>query len=91
MNTYKVLSIDAWADGDDSWTWNAWYNLGTVEVDLDSPKDVIIDALIDAGMIDPRTRALANTMHMEDDQYNLVLCDGQTFEPLLAIEYGSAN
>lgn len=28
----SILSIDAWAEGEDGWNWNMWTKLGSVDV-----------------------------------------------------------
>ena len=33
MTMVNVLSIDAWADGEDGWAWNNWHKVGTVDLD----------------------------------------------------------
>lgn len=84
--TYKVLSIDAWADGDDGWTWNMWYNEGTVTLDIDSEDETILEAMVDEGYI---TQLGASLSMVEDDGYNLIICHVVSGRPLFAIEYGS--
>ena len=83
----NILSIDAWRY-DDGWTWNAWYKVGT----FDAPENTL-----------GNTRKLLNYMrtegylsdyskgrvYIDDDQYNMVICDRGTREPLFAIEYGA--
>ncbi|NBT33371.1 MAG: hypothetical protein EBT13_16140 [Rhodobacteraceae bacterium] len=85
IKTFPVLSIDAWTDGDDGWTWNNWYRAGTVDVDINAGTDAILHAMYDAGFI---TRTDGGDV--DDDQYNLVIVDAETREPLFAIEYGAA-
>lgn len=85
LNTFTVLSIDAWADSEGDWTWNNWHTVGTVSVDINAPKAAILQAMHEAGYI---TRVDGGDV--EDDQYNLVIVDDSTREPLFAIEYGSA-
>lgn len=82
---YKVLSIDAWADTEpNSWTWNNWFNAGSVTIpNLDNDL-AVLGAMVDAGYITQVKGA-----DIEDDQYNLVIVDKETREPLFAIEYGS--
>jgi len=82
--TYKVLSIDAWGNADEGYEWNNWFNVGTIEIDINSSESDVMQTMFDAGFI-------TNThgVYVVDDQYNLVICDKQTNEPLLAIEYGS--
>ena len=83
--TFKVLSIDAWAgDEPGSWDWNNWYNVGTVDIDINASKDAILKAMLDQGFI---TQIAGGDI--EDDQYNLVIVDDATREPIFAIEYGS--
>ena len=82
-NMYTLLSIDAWRD-DCGWTWNNWHR---VEADI---------------YIDPKTtnRGLLAFMRrnnwlsdyskgkaaIEDDGYNVVICDRGTGEPIFAFE-----
>lgn len=84
--TYKVLSIDAWADGDDGWTWNAWYNAGAIALDINSEDEAILEAMVDEGYI---TQLGASLSMVEDDGYNLIICHVVSGRPLYAIEYGS--
>ena len=81
--TYQVLSIDAWADSD-SWTWNTWYKAGEITLDIDSPNDEILSLMYQEGFITNPQEG-----DIEDDQYNLVIVDKKTREPIFAIEYGS--
>ena len=32
---YEIREIDAWADGDDGWTWNTSYNVGKISTSGD--------------------------------------------------------
>ena len=82
--TYKVLSIDAWGNSDDGYEWNNWFNVGSIELNINLSESEIMQAMFDAGYITD-----SNGDYVEDDQYNLVICDKKTKEPLLAIEYGS--
>ena len=74
---YKILSIDAWAEGEDSWTWNAWYEIGKIDVDLNSSPETILQNLAEEGFI--RNPHLGD---VEDDQYNLMIVDKETREPI---------
>ena len=88
--TYKVLSIDAWGNKDEGYEWNQWWVIGHVTVDIDAPQAQVIDALIDANILSPLAHDDDSlNVYIEDDQYNLVICDKETDEPLFAIEYGS--
>ena len=86
MNTLQILSIDAWRDGS-GWTWNNWYRVGS------APRDVLT---MNARQLLAFMRAegyLSDTskgrVSVQDDQYNLVITDRGTGQPLFAIEYGS--
>jgi len=83
-NTYKVLSIDAWAEDEASWTWNTWFYAGSIDLDINNPEKDILKAMYEAGYITQTEGG-----DVEDDQYNLVIVDKTTREPLFAIEYGS--
>lgn len=84
LQTFPVLSIDAWGNPDDGYTWNQWFNVGTVDIDINAENGDTIRAMIDAGYLN--AAALEST-DVEDDDYNLVIIDKKTGEPLLAIEY----
>lgn len=84
----NILSIDAWADGEDGWTWNTWYKVGTCPLSTcDLPHLQIISQMINEGYLLPGAEQSAD---VEDDQYNLVIVDRETREPLFALEYGPA-
>ena len=68
--TYKVLSIDAWADGDDGWMWNAWFNVGAIALDINSEDETILEVMVDEGYL---TQLGANLSMVEDDGYNLII------------------
>ena len=81
---YKVLSIDAWGNAADGYEWNNWFNVGIIEIDINSNETIIMQTMFDAGFITDSSGG-----YVDDDQYNLVICDKKTNEPLFAIEYGS--
>jgi hypothetical protein len=86
IQTFPVLSIDAWGNPDDGYYWNQWFNVGTIDIDINAENRDTICAMIDAGYLKPASIDLAA---VEDDDYNLVIVDKKTGEPLFAIEYGS--
>ena len=86
MQTYKVLSIDAWGNADDGFEWNQWFNAGTIDVNADAPASDVLRAMYDAGYITQTEGG-----DVEDDGFNLVIVDAATREPLFAIEYGSVE
>lgn len=83
----KILSIDAWRE-DSSWTWNNWFNVGTIEKSdfekLDNNRK-LIRFFRDSGFIGSES---AGRVAIDDDMHNIVLIDKNTHEPLFAIEYG---
>ena len=85
LKTLTVLSIDAWGNPEDGSTWNQWFNVGTIDLDLDAENREIIRAMVDAGYL---TAAALESAAVEDDGYNIVIIDKETREPVFAIEYG---
>lgn len=83
---FPVLSIDAWAEDESSWSWNSWHRVGWVEIpDLAKfPNEAALDLLFAEGYL---TRTEGG--EVEDDGHNLVILDASTREPLFAIEYGN--
>ena len=84
MKTYKVLSIDAWGNPDVGYEWNQWFNAGEIKLASIEDDDMILRELQDQGFITDASKG-----DIEDDQYNLVVVDKVTREPIFAIEYGS--
>jgi len=85
LKTLPVLSIDAWGNPEDGYEWNEWFNVGTIDLDLDAENREIIQAMVNAGYLTPKGLDVAE---VEDDGYNLVIIDKETREPAFAIEYG---
>lgn len=82
----SILSIDAWADGEDGWNWNMWTKVGSVAVTMcDKPEAEILAYMVNEGYLKP---AALTSCYVEDDQYNMVVCDKETHEPLFALAYG---
>ena len=84
---YKLLSIDAWKD-DCSWTWNAWYSLGFEAIieDKDTTPRKVFALLRDEGYLSDESKGRVS---LDDDGYNLVIRNKDTYEPIFALEYGS--
>ena len=82
--SYKVLIIDAWGNQEEGYEWNAWYNAGTIDLDIDDSFISILSRMESENFIQQ-----ASKCDIEDDQYNLVIVNKNTREPLFAIEYGS--
>ena len=85
IKTFPVLSIDAWGNETDGYEWNQWFNVGSIDLDLDAANHDIIRAMVNAGYL---TALALESAAVEDDDYNLVIVDRETREPVFAIEYG---
>ena len=81
--TMRVLSIDAWADGDGGYTWNQWFDMGSIP--RDTPTDQMVEAAYNEGIFSKPRLPKGYTLH--DDQYNIVVQDKDGC-PLYAFEYG---
>lgn len=80
----RVLSIDAWADGEGGWTWNQWYDTGVQVIDpLRLNNRELLRELRRAGVDIPK-----GICAVEDDQNNLVIVKVNGRMPLYAVEYG---
>lgn len=88
MNTYKVLSIDAWGNDEDGWDWNQWFHAGEIDIDINADDSTVLRAMHEGGWLRTADPALVRVV---DDQYNLVIVAAGTGEPLFAIEYGSVE
>lgn len=88
--TVSILSIDAWRNPD-GWDWNMWHKVGSVDLatlaTLKTPRQILAYMR--------REGFLASTsgghVAVDDDQYNLVIVNRRTREPLFAIAYGEAQ
>ena len=85
IQTFPVLSIDAWGNETDGYEWNEWFNVGTIDLDLDAENHQIIQAMVNAGYL---TALALESAEVEDDGFNIVIIDKETREPVFAIEYG---
>jgi len=81
---YQVLSIDAWGNRHDGYSWNNWHCAGYIDISgRDTERDILEKMYIN-GFIGMLERA-----DIEDDQHNWVIVDKITRQPYFAIEYGS--
>ena len=85
IKTFPVLSIDAWGNLEDGYEWNQWFNVGSIDLDLDAEDRDIIRAMVNAGYL---TALALESAAVEDDGFNIVILDKETQEPVFAIEYG---
>ena len=84
----KVLSIDAWACEENTWYWNNWSTVGEISKEdfekLETDQDYA-SWFYDEGYTTTDSLIIVS---IEDDQYNVVVCDAENNRPLVAIEYG---
>ena len=83
----KVLSIDAWNDNN-GWSWNNWFKVGEIskaEFEALKSDKAIATWFKDNGFT---TSDDMRQITIEDDQYNIVICEKKGGKPLFAIEYG---
>lgn len=84
----KVLSIDAWGNETDGYEWNNWFNVGEISKErfekLKTDKD-FGDWFFHNGFT---TTNDIGQYYIDDDQYNIIICDKKTRQPIFAIEYG---
>jgi len=83
----KVLSIDAWRDGS-SWTWNAWYTIGTITKEEFEALKTARQKLAWFRLNNFLADGSKGKVCIDDDGYNMVVCVRGTGRPLFAIEYG---
>lgn len=84
----KVLSIDAWRESEGGWTWNQWFNVGSISKDdFEALKTnrAILKWFRDNGFT---SEFSVGRCSVEDDGHNIVICDRSNGMPCFAIEYG---
>jgi len=77
MPAITILSIDAWSDGSGGWQWNNWFRIGEIESEILDTLDTdekVLAWLTENGFLNPGL-VLGTTVEIDDDQYNLVICD----------------
>jgi len=83
----KVLSIDA-VRHIGSWEWNSWYSAGEIEIDIDGSNRSILKAMRKEDFLGDDSKG---KITVKDDEYNIMILNKNTLEPIFAIEYGSTN
>lgn len=85
VKTYQVLSIDAWRY-DGGWNWNNWFNCSPrCPSDIVDNNRKLINWFRKNGLLNEGS---AGKIAVDDDQYNKVIIDKNTREPLFAVVYG---
>jgi hypothetical protein len=84
----KILSIDAWGNKKDGYDWNNWFNSGNIDKEvfetLTTDKQIATWFMENGFTTSDDMRKIT----IEDDQYNVVICEKKSGQPLFAIEYG---
>jgi hypothetical protein len=82
----RILSVDTWRDGP-GWTWNDWHHVGMCDASLANAKPrALFKYFRREGYLNKRS---VGKLAIDDDQYNVVICERSTMRPLFAIEYGN--
>jgi hypothetical protein len=81
----RILSVEAWADQEDSWTWNNWWVVGETEQPCETEEDAW------AAFEEHFGKPLDHEKYeIIDDQYNYTLCIiSEGHRPIFAVEYDS--
>lgn len=85
--SYNILSIDAYKY-DNGWNWNNWFNAGKIEIDIDASNRTIFKALRENGYLSDYSKGRVS---LNDDGYNLVICERSNNMPVFAIVYGDQH
>jgi len=84
----KLLGIDAYRDSENSWIWNNWFEIeGDIYLDesiLNSPRKLLEFCRRSSWL----TKQSKGHLTIEDDGYNVVICNRRTHEPIIAFCYG---
>lgn len=81
----RLIGIDAWRCDEGGWDWNSWYNIEE-GIFMERPTTrIILRCLRKWGFLTEQSKG---KLAVEDDQYNFVVVDKNTREPLLALCYG---
>jgi hypothetical protein len=83
----KILSIDALHDGE-GWSWNSWHQVGEIsKEDFEALKTAKQTAtrFFESGYT---TTDDMRKLDIDDDGYNVTLCEKKSGMPVFAIEYG---
>ena len=82
----RILSIDAWRSTDGGWQWNNWHSIGECPLEVTGlGTRAFLKWLRENGIL---TAKSAGRVRVEDDQFNLVIVERHSGEPLIAVEYG---
>ena len=82
----KILSIDAWAE-EDGWSWNTWNTVGDISKEdfekLKTDKEIAV-WMEEHGFT---TTSDMRKILIDDDGFNVVLCERKSKMPVFAVVY----
>ena len=82
----RILSIDAWRNAEGGWDWNSWQSIGECPLEVTKlGTRAFLKWMRENGILSVNS---TGCVRVEDDQYNLVIVERHSGEPLFAIEYG---
>ena len=84
----KLLGIDAYRDCENSWAWDNWFEIeGDIYLDQSILNNTrkLLEFCRRSGWL---TKQSKGHLTIEDDGYNVVICNRKTHEPILAFCYG---
>jgi hypothetical protein len=88
-HTARILSIEAWWNGDNGWDWNSWSDVGRIDVSVcDLPARALLKVMRDEGYLSAES---AGRVAVEDDGHNVVIVQRSDDMPLYAIAYGELS
>lgn len=85
---YDLLYVSAMQDHEGCWSWDSWQTLESdifIHRDHHTAKD-LLTFLRRLGYL--KKGIGLNRVYIDDDGYNLQICDKKTHEPILALCYG---
>ena len=81
-----ILSIDAWRSADGGWDWNSCYSIGECPLEVTKlGTRAFLKWMRENSILSANS---AGRVRVEDDQYNIVIVERHSGEPLIAVEYG---
>ena len=81
-----IWSIDACSRADGGWDWNSCHSIGECPLEVTGlGTRKFLKWLRDNGIL---TAKSTGRVRVEDGQYNLVILERHSGEPLIAVEYG---
>ena len=82
----RILRIDAWRNAGGGWDWNNWRSIGECPLEVTKlSARAFLKWMRENRILSANS---AGRVRVEDDQFNLVILERHSGEPLIAVEYG---